>query len=100
MSEEIAMSAYKKAKTADGKADANAASIASLTNYIKGTTQTYVFNTDDTIASITHKDANNNVVRTDVFTYGVDTITEVRTLASGGTITIVFNTTTFQTEVQ
>jgi lysophospholipase L1-like esterase len=30
MSEEIAMSAYKKAKTADGKADANTASIASL----------------------------------------------------------------------
>lgn len=32
MSEEIAMSAYKKAKTADGKADANTASIATLTN--------------------------------------------------------------------
>ena len=30
MSEEIAMSAYKKAKTADGKADANTASIASF----------------------------------------------------------------------
>lgn len=31
MSEEIAMSAYKKAKTADVKADANAANIAALT---------------------------------------------------------------------
>ena len=30
MSEEIAMSAYKKAKTADVKADANAANIASF----------------------------------------------------------------------
>jgi predicted heme/steroid binding protein len=34
MSEEIAMSAYKKAKTADGKADANTASIATIKGYI------------------------------------------------------------------
>jgi hypothetical protein len=34
MSEEIAMSAYKKAKTADGKADANTASIAHFANEV------------------------------------------------------------------
>ena len=36
-------------------------------------------------------------VRTDVFTFGTSTITEVRTLATGESLTIVTNTDTLET---
>lgn len=63
---------------------------------IPGTVQTIAFDSAGNIQSVTHKE-NNVVVRTDVFTFASSTITEVRTLASGESLTIVTNTETLET---
>ena len=63
---------------------------------IPGTVQTIAFDSAGNIQSVTHK-KNNVVVRTDVFTFSASTITEVRTLASGESLTIVTNTDTLET---
>ena len=73
--------------------------LAESADYIKGTTQSITFNLDGTIASIAHTGANSVIVRTDTFTYGLNTITEVRTLAGGATKTTIFHTDTYETEV-
>ena len=62
---------------------------------IPGTTKTVTFDNDNNPASITHA-ANGNTVRTDVFTWTSTTVTEVRTLASGKSITIVTNLETLE----
>lgn len=74
-------------------------SVANLIEDIKGTTQAVAFNPDSTVASITHKNASNETVRTDVFTYATNLITEVRTLSTSETITFKYHTDTLQTEV-
>ena len=66
---------------------------------IFGTTQSIVFDSADNVQSITHKDGSNNTVRTDAFTFAANSITEVRTLNTGETLTIVTNTTTLVTTV-
>ena len=63
---------------------------------IPGTVQTIAFDSAGNIQSVTHRE-NNVVVRTDVFTFAASTITEVRTLASGESLTIVTNTETLET---
>lgn len=65
---------------------------------IPGTTQTITFDADGNVQRIVHS-SGNTAVRTDVFTFGADTITEVRTLASGASLTIVTNTDTLVTTV-
>lgn len=65
---------------------------------IPGTTQTIAFDSFGNVQSITHT-KNNAAVRTDVFTFGTNTITEVRTLSSGESLTITTNTLTLQTTV-
>lgn len=65
---------------------------------ISGTTQTITFDADGNIQRIVHS-SGGTAVRTDVFTFGADTITEVRTLASGASLTIVTNTNTLVTTV-
>lgn len=70
-----------------------------LVNDIQGTTQTVAFNADGTVASITHKNASNVTLRTDVFTYATNLIIEVRTLNTLETITFKYHTDTLQTEV-
>lgn len=64
---------------------------------IPDTVQTYTF-TSGTVSKIEHK-RSGSAVRTDTFSYGANTITEVRTLASGDTLTIVTNLTTLETTV-
>ena len=66
--------------------------------YIPGTSQTFTYSNGN-IQSVTHKDGNNITVRTDVFTFGTNTITEVRTLNTGKTLTISTNTQTLVTTV-
>ena len=66
---------------------------------IFGTTQSIVFDSAGNIQSITHKDGNNNTVRTDVFTFAANSITEARTLSSGESLTMVTNTSTLATTV-
>ena len=63
---------------------------------IPGTVQTIAFDSAGNIQSVTYKE-NNVVVRTDVFTFAASTITEVRTLASGESLTIVTNSDTLET---
>lgn len=65
---------------------------------IPGTTQEIAFTASGDLSSITHK-IGNDAVRTDTFTFATNTITEVRTLASGATLTIVTNTSTLETTV-
>lgn len=66
---------------------------------IEGTTQTVVFDAVGNVSQIVHRGANNVSIRTDVFTYGLNTITEVRTLSTGDRLTIETNTTTLATTV-
>ena len=65
---------------------------------IPDTVQTITFDSAGNVSAITHT-ANNVAVRTDAFTFGTDTITEVRTLSTGESLTIVTNTITLQTTV-
>ena len=65
---------------------------------IPDTVQTIAFDSTGNVSAITHT-ANNVTVRTDAFTFGTDTITEIRTLSTGESLTIVTNTTTLQTTV-
>lgn len=65
---------------------------------IPDTVQTITFDSAGNVSAITHT-ANNVAVRTDAFTFGTDTITEIRTLSTGESLTIVTNTTTLRTTV-
>ena len=58
--------------------------------------QTIAFDSAGNVQSITHMEGT-TAVRTDVFTFAASTITEVRTLASGESLTIVTNTDTLET---
>jgi hypothetical protein len=64
---------------------------------IFGTTQSIIFDSAGNVQSITHKDGSNNTVRTDVFTFAANSITETRTLSTGESLTIVTNLTTLET---
>lgn len=65
---------------------------------IDDTVQSIVFDANGNVQSITHS-RDGSAVRTDTFTFGTNTITEVRTLSSGESLTITTNTTTLQTTV-
>lgn len=70
-----------------------------LDEMIMGTVQTISFDQSGNVSQITHS-RNGAVVRTDVFTFGANAITEVRTLAATGeSVTIVTNTTTLETTI-
>lgn len=59
---------------------------------ILNTTETVTFNSDNLVDTIVHTDnASGSVVRTDVFTYNGDIVTEVRTAADGRTQTNVYD---------
>lgn len=64
---------------------------------IPDTTQTYTFSSGS-VSQVTHS-RNGVVIRTDALTYGASTITEVRTLNTGESLTIVTNLTTLETTV-
>lgn len=67
---------------------------------IDGTTQTVVYENGQ-IKRILHKYSNNDqLVRTDAYTFGDTQIVETRTLATGDTMTITTNLSTLQTTVQ
>ena len=66
---------------------------------IPNTTQAITFDSAGNVQSITHKDGSNNTVRTDVFTFAANSITETRTLSTGESLTIVTNLTTLETTI-
>ena len=76
--------------------NAQSAEIAFQEDSIPGTTQTITFDADGNVQRIVHS-SGNTAVRTDVFTFGDGTITEVRTLATGESLTIVTDTDTLET---
>lgn len=63
---------------------------------IPRTVQRYTFGSDGSIQKIEHVQ-DNQVIRTDVFTFGENVVTEVRTLNTGESLTIVTNLTTMET---
>lgn len=66
---------------------------------IPNTTQSITYGVDGNVASVTHKNSSNVAIRTDVFTFTDASITEVRTLSSGESLTIVTNLSTLATTV-
>lgn len=84
-------------------ADVSSLKSANLLNLeeIPDTVQSIVFDGSGNVQSIIHKDRTDQTVtvRTDVFTFSGSTITEVRTLASGESLTIVTDTDTLVTTV-
>ena len=68
-----------------------------LHDNVPDTVQNYTF-TDGTVSKVEHK-SGNVIKRSDVFTYGTSSITEVRTLDSGESLTIVTNLSTLETSV-
>ena len=67
---------------------------------IPGTTQIITFDAEGNVSQIVHNTTGTSTaVRTDVFTFGTNTITEVRTLNTGESLTIVTNLTTLETTV-
>lgn len=78
---------WSAAKVADEVSDLNR-QITALGDMIPDTAQTIAYAADGSVQSVTHT-RNGTAVRTDVFTFGDDQITEVRTLATGESMTIV-----------
>ena len=68
-----------------------------LTENIPNTVQTYTYTGDD-ITGILHK-RNGTTIRTDVYTFTDTAVTEVRTLNTGQSLTIVTNLDTLETTV-
>ena len=116
---EAAEAAQEAAETAQGKAEDAAEEleqtvedVAELKTDVSGllshfnlnaeeipdTVQAITFDAAGNVDTITHT-RNNVAIRTDEFTFGANTITEVRTLNTGESLTIVTNTTTLETTV-
>lgn len=68
-----------------------------LNDEVPNTTQAYTFS-NGKVSQVVHS-RNSTAVRTDVFTYGASTITEVRTLSTGESLTLETNLTTLETVV-
>lgn len=69
-----------------------------LDDEIPDTVQTIAFDQNGNVQSITHS-RNNVTVRTDVFTFSANSVTEVRTLSTGQSLTIVTNLSTLETTI-
>ena len=68
-----------------------------LCDEVPDTVQAYTFS-GGSVSQVAHN-RSNTAIRTDVFTYSDNTITEVRTLNTGESLTIVTNLTTLETTV-
>lgn len=64
---------------------------------VPNTVQTYIF-VDGAVSQVLHKH-DTTTIRTDLFTYSAESITEMRTLNTGESLTIVTNLTTLETTV-
>lgn len=90
-------------QAADAKATGDAVSelrntLSLLDDEIPDTVQTITFDQNGNVQSITHS-RNNVAVRTDVFTFAANSVTEVRTLSTGQSLTIVTNLATLQSVI-
>lgn len=90
-------------EAADAKATGDAVAelrntLSVLDDEIPDTVQTITFDQSGNVQSITHS-RNNAAVRTDVFTFAANSVTEVRTLSTGQSLTIVTNLSTLETTI-
>lgn len=70
-----------------------------LVGEIPGTTQTYTYSVDGKrVTQVDHKKGT-TTIRSDMYTYGTTTITEVRTITGIGSVTITTNLETLETSV-
>ena len=69
-----------------------------MNSSIPGTTEAVTFDANNKPATVTHTKSG-TAVRTDVFTWGTNSVTEVRTLANGKYVTLVTNLTTLVTTI-
>ena len=69
-----------------------------LRSELPGTAVAVTFDSNDNPSTITHS-KNGTTIRTDVFTWGTDTVTEVRTLATGKKITITTDLVTLAQKI-
>ena len=69
-----------------------------LDDEIPDTVQTITFDQNGNVQSIAHS-RSNVAVRTDVFTFAANSVTEVRTLSTGQSLTIVTNLSTLETTI-
>ena len=91
------LTSYRAYENIVGRVETLENNLSLLSDEIPNTTQTYTFS-DGGVSQVTHT-RNNVAIRTDVFTYGATSITEVRTLDSGESLTIATNLTTLETTV-
>lgn len=71
-----------------------------LSDSVMDTTQKFTYSADGkVITQVTHVNANNVAVRTDVYTYGETQIVEKRTLNTGANVTITTNLANLETSV-
>lgn len=69
-----------------------------LRDDVEDTTQTYSFDDSGNLSQVTHT-RDSTAIRTDAFTYGEGTVTEVRTLNTGETMTFVTTLATLATTI-
>lgn len=69
-----------------------------LGDSVENTTQAYTFDGSGNLVQVTHT-RDNTAIRTDAFTYGEGTVTEVRTLNTGETMTFVTTLATLATTI-
>ena len=71
-----------------------------LSDSVMDTTQKFTYSADGkVITQVTHVNANNVAVRTDVYTYGETQIVEKRTLNTGANVTTTTNLANLETSV-
>ena len=70
-----------------------------LNDEIPNTTQNYTFDQSGAISTVTHVNSSHVTLRTDAFTFGDSTVTEVRTLNTGESLTITTDLDTLETTV-
>ena len=70
-----------------------------LVGEIPGTTQTYTYSSDGKLVTQVDHKKGTTTIRTDVYTYGETSITEVRTITGIGSLTITTNLETLETSV-
>jgi len=66
---------------------------------IIGTTQSVILSADGWVQRVEHRNALGENVRTDTYTHSPNRITEIRTLNSGESITLIYHLDTMETEV-
>jgi hypothetical protein len=93
---EASMVLMADSTTAEAKVTAHLADNA-LRLDIKGSIQIPIV-VDNQVTQILHQ-VSGVTVRSDIFTYSTNLVTEVRTLTAGGTLTLKYHTDTLQTEV-